>query len=372
MQKAIGYAKILPITSIRFLAALYVVLYHLSGQVSVLHQPDFLGRFLRLGYMSVSFFFFLSGFVLSIAYLNSPLRKTFREFFIARIARIYPLLLACLLLDLPHFLYVQVRQQHTDLSHLAASLFVSFAALEAWFGRIPALDPPSWSIAAEFFFYLLFPFFGGIIWRLSTRATWLLAALLYLCGVGLIVLIMPLHPDFFRFSYNPVTHLYEFLLGICLAKLYVALPKTKWSERLTQSAPLLATVSLLLFLAIPFFSLAVPDQLLQHGLLLPLYALVLLAFSSGNRILAVLFSHPWLVILGDASFALYLVHIPLASLMRKLMSNHPTYGPILYVGTAIFLSVLSFFYLEIPARRWIMSRARTKGQENAVVRNLAQ
>jgi peptidoglycan/LPS O-acetylase OafA/YrhL len=76
--------QIRPLTALRFIAAVYVVLFHTApaGLRSV--TP----KFLDLGYCSVSFFFLLSGFVLAIAYLQRPIPTPKRDFWIARFARI--------------------------------------------------------------------------------------------------------------------------------------------------------------------------------------------------------------------------------------------------------------------------------------------
>jgi peptidoglycan/LPS O-acetylase OafA/YrhL len=64
--------KIHALTSLRFFAALYVVSYH------TIHASSFLPRIsgtivdkvVSLGYVSVSFFFLLSGYILSMVYLR--------------------------------------------------------------------------------------------------------------------------------------------------------------------------------------------------------------------------------------------------------------------------------------------------------------
>src|ERR1700712_5707681 len=87
------------LTSLRFFAALYVVLYHsLTPMVSGIEKHAFVQRAISLGYASVSFFFFLSGYILAVAYLRTGRDLRMRKrFYVARFARIYPLFALTLL-----------------------------------------------------------------------------------------------------------------------------------------------------------------------------------------------------------------------------------------------------------------------------------
>jgi peptidoglycan/LPS O-acetylase OafA/YrhL len=373
MLPKIDNSKILPLTSIRFFAAFYVLAYHIWPNLQFVTQGTFFLRFLNLGYVSVSFFFFLSGYVLAFSYLNSDKPIQIRRFFTARFARLYPLLVATMLLDLPHFAYTQIHIIHRTPGHLLAIAINSLGVLAAWFPNLGALDPPNWSVSTEIFFYLLFPFIGPPIWRMRGRSLWLLAAALYAAGTLLVLGLLHLHTDRYVLAYNPVTHLYEFALGICTAKLLLyLLADPVWKARLNRYSTALITSSALLFLCIPLFAIDIPETVLQHGLLLPLYAVVLLSFSAGRTRLTHLLSAKWLVILGESSFALYLIHFPLIAIFRKLFLRNEIVGTLIYTVVAIGLSIASFYWLETPSRRWIMRRAHLKNPENAATIALAQ
>ncbi len=372
-EKAVTAQKILPLTSLRFFAAFYVLLFHLSRQIAWLSPPSFFGRFISLGYTAVSFFFVLSGFVLALAYLQSNASVDTRRFLTARFARIYPALFACLLLDLPHFLYYEIRLQHDSLPHILTGAAISFTALEAWFPRIAGIDGPSWSISVEFLFYLVFPFLAPPLWRMRSRLLWPTAAAFYLAGNFLVYVVYRAYGDSFALSYQPFTHLAEFLLGICTARLYLSSTK---SPRLSAICRRFGTPAALLaaaaFLAIPALSLRIPVPYLQHALLVPIYSVLILAFASGSPLIAKLFSRNGFVLLGEASFALYLIHMPLMMLLRRPFQTHPYLTPPLFALIAVALSVGSFLYLEIPARRWILARLDTKSREDLTTQAVAQ
>ena len=132
-------ARIDPLTSVRFFAALSVVFFHEAPKLQSSLGSGFLYRFFSLGYTGVSFFFFLSGFVLALAYFRDRSELDVARFFKSRFARIYPLLFVCLLLDAPHTLMNdRLTGQLTGL-HLLQEVLVSFMALEAWVAACESL-----------------------------------------------------------------------------------------------------------------------------------------------------------------------------------------------------------------------------------------
>lgn len=376
MQPAKNTDKILPITSVRFFAALYVVLFHLRDACnSIVGWRSFAGRVIALGFVSVGFFFFLSGFVLAITYLNGrPGPIPLRRFFISRFARLYPALAACLLLDLPRFYSVERHVLQLGSWHFAGAILISFTALEAWFPSFAGMDLATWSLSAEVFFYLLFPWVGPWLWRQTPRMLWSLATTLFI--VSNVISRVLSHQTWisgFTQDYHPLTHIATFLLGICLAKVHLFVASSpRWQPVVKRTAPLVLLLSALLFLAIPAFQLRVPWQLMQHSFLVPLYAMALLALASGNRFLDNVFSMKWLVILGEASFALYLVHLPLIEILRPITSSDPRIQIPLWIAAAIGVSVLSFFLLETPARRFILRRAQLRSPETTAASSIAQ
>jgi peptidoglycan/LPS O-acetylase OafA/YrhL len=368
-------SRIVPLTSARFFAAFYVLLYHGVPNLPSLHNHHGLfTRIVSLGYVSVSFFFMLSGFILTIVYLksNAPLNK--RRFFVSRFARIYPLYLAALMLDLPHFLYAQRYITHASTERTLLSLIASIGLVQAWFvNLVGGLNAPSWSLSAEAFFYLLFPFVSPLLWRLRGRSVLWLSGLIYLGGIWLVKTVDGTRFHISKQSYNPIPHLFVFLLGIILAKFFVWIGRTPERSMLLQrTAPWLLLGSVVLFLTIPVFNLQIPENLMQHNLLAPLFALVILALASGNRVLFLLFSLDWLMVLGEASFALYLIHVPIASILRRWIEQYGTPMFLIYAGVTVALSVASLKWFEGPARRWILKKERVRSLETEVTSALSQ
>ena len=343
-----------------------MVLYHGNP----LEPGTFLWRFLSLGYVSVSFFFMLSGFILAKVYFASGRPMRVGKFFISRLARIYPLYLVALLLDLPHYLWISHSVLRATWTHIAVAIALTALLAQAWFPRFGGLNDPSWSLSAEAFFYALFPLLGGMLWRLRNRAVAVCGFALFFAGL----LLVRFAGSTVEQAINPALHLFVFLLGVLLAKFLHWLEEEE-SRRaaLSKAAPFLFGVPFLVFLAIPAYKLPVPGPLLQHGVLAPLFAAAILALSSGNRLVERLFAHPWLVLLGEASYALYLIHVPLGFLVRKVVHvQGMNVGFFLYLGLSVMLSVLSFLYLEKPARRWVLAKTAVRSKETLLVSSMAQ
>jgi peptidoglycan/LPS O-acetylase OafA/YrhL len=157
------------LTTLRFFAALWVVLYTAWPHLDVGFTPVAVTK----GYLGVETFFVLSGFILSHVYLEAVGEKRFRYggFLWARLARVYPLHLVTLFgmigLGLAAGVAgLSIDGSLTDWRALPANLTLT----HAW-GLAPssAFNHPSWSISAEWAAYLSFPAFAFVAWRLRNR-----------------------------------------------------------------------------------------------------------------------------------------------------------------------------------------------------------
>jgi peptidoglycan/LPS O-acetylase OafA/YrhL len=83
--------QIRPLTSLRFLAAGFVVFYHAFAMFTGGVRDKFVSHAFGMGFSGVSCFFVLSGFILSYVYLGGKDQVEQYSFWIARFARVYPL-----------------------------------------------------------------------------------------------------------------------------------------------------------------------------------------------------------------------------------------------------------------------------------------
>jgi len=186
-----------PLTALRFMAALWVVLYTFWPNLDVSFLPNLAAK----GYLGVELFFVLSGFILSHVYLHAFAEKRFsyRGFLWARIARVYPLHVFTLLGVMALGLTAVAVGLSIDASVLSwKSLPAHLLMVHAWgFANEAGWNHPSWSISAEWFAYLAFPLFAMAAWPLRKRP-WVATA-------GAAVFMMGLYAAFERLAGFPLT-----------------------------------------------------------------------------------------------------------------------------------------------------------------------
>ncbi len=345
-------SKALPLTSLRFFAALYVVFFHTlvfvfagAKDLSTVH-----GRILELGYISVGFFFTLSGYILAVSYLPRNVSKG--KFWRARFARIYPLFFLTLLMDCPPYLIGAARQvgYHSAFRDLLKGIFENMLFLQAWVPSVAAIDFPNWSLAVEAFFYLLFPFLIARFAWPRVRVLVAAGALSYVTGMAFVTLAMHSHASLDVLKYNPLFHLNAFLCGTLLGAI-----RLKRRPR-PAYAPAFLCAAIACFAVTVHYYRYIPLPLIHDGLLVPAFICLILAFDSGNKTLEALLSFRWLVVLGEASYGLYLIHIPLWDILHHFrIERSPAVYPVYLVG-AVTVSVLSFFYIETPLRLMLTTR----------------
>jgi peptidoglycan/LPS O-acetylase OafA/YrhL len=362
-----------PLTTLRFLAAFWVVLFHTL--------PDkyraFAHKSVLLGYSSVSFFFILSGFVLALAYAKRLDSLDRREFWRARFARIYPLFMVTLCLDLPNLLLARIAKSglFSAIAHTAVTLFATIFMLQAWWPqRLEGLDNPNWSLSVEAVFYLLFPWIAAFLWRRTARTACALLLASYACGIGLVIFGMRVHLPEETLFYLPVLHISEFVSGILTARIFAWFMTSERRHVILKrlAAPVLCGTLACFYCLIRWPGL-VPKPILHDGGLTIVFAPLILVFASGQRFIDTCFSKPLFVTLGEASYGLYLIHMVLWHYTERFVKGmNLGWKYSLYLFTAVILSILTYQLLEQPARRWILLRQKAQKFETPLTSDLAQ
>ncbi|MEZ5447979.1 MAG: acyltransferase [Thiolinea sp.] len=368
--------KIEQLTFTRYLAAMTVVFFHF-GMEAFPATIAWIKPVITAGPIAVSYFFVLSGFIMAVAYyaplLNKPgARFNPRKYWLARFARIYPVYLLALLLMIAANLRGDGSEPFTVL--------LSLTALQAWIpGYAMTLNSPGWSISVEWFFYLSFPLL--LLWVRKRQLTGLLIISLIVWLVTQIVQIVlhnsaayapatPLHEFIY---YHPLMHINTFVMGFVVGVYFC----DGRLDKLRQgwNGPLLALLSLLMILALIYESRieAALGILIDYnnGLIAPLFLsiIVLLALNRGR--VNKLFSLPLLVLLGEASYSLYILQRPVYGIYDRTfgqwlgLDNHMHFY--LFALLLTLLSVASFRYLETPLRRMINSYYVSSGKGGQAV-----
>lgn len=308
------------------------------------------------GFTGVSFFFILSGFVLTWSQRESVRPG---RFYWNRVARIWPLhiltmILAILAPPLPTSSGVA----------WAATPFV-LTLTQAWIPASPylnAFNGVSWSLSCEAFFYLVFPvLFRKIGFAARPRLVLVLVPLsLLVLGIGVSAAASMSVADFLLGT-MPLYRLGEFVLGMCLAKLMTQ----GWRPRfnLIHASVILALLAAVLFVAsIAFNGRSGPVPVMFANVVMMPGFLMLIAASADSdlaRRTTVLTSRA-LVRLGQWSYALYLVHELVIKVARPFvltMSVAASIGMAALVGlVSILLSGILHEVVERPCERWLRRR----------------
>ena len=356
------------LTFTRYIAALLVVFFHFGGGIGADGGAWWL-VVLRQGPAMVAYFFVLSGFILATVYGVPGDGAARRRFWIARFARIYPVYLLALVVTIAVFAWFDVPIP-PDAALLEATM------LQAWVpGRVGMLNFPAWSLSVEAFFYALFPLLAWAMFRVrSTALVVALALALWLaswavCEAG--AQLAPKHnPAFDVLHYNPLLHLSSFVVGMAAA---IALkrhePGLAAMPRMRQAGAFAlwsgaVTVIALVFVAHDWLvrttGLALPTD---RGLLAPLFAVMIVGLAlDASRIANALRWAP-LVALGEASYAVYILQVPLWHVYRFTLGRLID-GPVVsFLAFAALLTAASLAILvgfERPARAWLRRLGDTR------------
>ena len=312
--------EIRSLTFLRFVAALGAVLFHVGP-----HLPSlaWAGGVLAHANTGVSFFFVLSGFILARVYNQRSFGPD--EFLVARAARILPLY--WLALALPAGL--AAARGSLDPTDLVLSALL----LQAWWPPSAlALNLPGWSLSVEAFFYLCFPVLLKRLGTLSTRG--LVVMLLGSWAANLLLHLVLLHAaertasvnlEAFAY-YHPLVHLPTFVSGMSAGLIFA-----RHQEWLARHARALVTGSVLALIVF----LVVPNPVVhyhQNGLFTPLF--VALIWGVGSQPASAIgrcLSASHLVVLGEASYAVYLLHYPVHKVYEIVVGH--AWGPICTTGS---------------------------------------
>jgi peptidoglycan/LPS O-acetylase OafA/YrhL len=350
-------ARLNALTGLRCFAAINIVLFHFSNP----HWFGFMAPVVDAGYVSVSYFILLSGFVLAYNY-NARARAGELDrvrFWKARFTRIYPIYLLSLLLSL--WMLPWDYRSHTH-GMFWAGVVLTPLLLQGWIPAIATfMNTPAWTMSAEAFYYAIFPWLAR--WKRPERVGPQLAKMAGVWVLGMVpgALYMAFNPDgiahpnrwsyghwLWALKYTPYAHVASFVFGVMLADLD-ELVERKSRLRLWLGLGGFAGIYGLLALG-PL----VPYAIIHDGLLMPLFGCIVLGLAGENPLATALGVRP-LVFVGEASYCLYLLHFNLWKLIHHyhvLDRLHLSrFDPWISYVTLIALALAALHLIEKPAQR---------------------
>ncbi|MEE9412150.1 MAG: acyltransferase [Methylococcales bacterium] len=344
--------RINELTTFRFIAAAIVVIFHFGKEAT-----GFSG-ILVAGPEMVTFFFVLSGFVLGVSYFNKDMKKL--RFWWERAARITPMYFIGLLM----MILLSIIQGR-EIDPLAVVLNFSF--LQSWiYPYSLSVNPPGWSLSVEAFFYLLFPFIFYIfkIYNLSnvkvvvlSATTWMLTQIILI-----VVLTKEVDPDSLLHHlvyYFPISHYCSFLMGVSGAVLLI----NKRYLILNNMLSIVLVFSIIYLVVFSINNRAQLSNLIGMNLAFgssffsPLFLVLIMGVSiCRSNVMKILSLRP-LVLLGEASFSIYILQVPLHEIYVAHISGQFSFPPAVdfaaYFCFLTAISIVCFLCIEKPANKYL-------------------
>jgi peptidoglycan/LPS O-acetylase OafA/YrhL len=371
METAAMRARLPALTSLRFFAALHVVFFHLLA-LKILWNAGWLRQVSSIGYVGVSFFFVLSGFILVYTYAGRE--TTSKEFWRARFARIYPAFLFSLIVTGPFFLIaalvLKIPFYEWFGAHIKLVLFLVPLLLQAWVPLAAlAWNSVAWSLSDEAFFYLGFPVLQKRILKLSSAGLVSMGASCWIVSLAMTFFYTWKNPDHLQVidadvlngfwlnavKFHPLARLPEFVLGMACGAIFLK------SKRNPVLALPLVLCGLLIFGVVVANSRHLPYAVLHTSLLAPAFAAIIYGFALKPNWGTLLEWKP-LVFLGDSSYSLYLLHSFIMGPFFYTQTGDPRHRTyvwmFVYFLLAIGISGLVYRLIEEPARRKLRGKRR--------------
>lgn len=337
------------LTGLRWIAALLVFLTHAYNLGFFGPRPAAsLVGWLRAGSTGVSLFFVLSGFVLA---WSAGSRSGAGAFWRRRFARVYPLHLvtaagAVLLLagGIP-------GPDATSVPAAAANLLLVSAWHHPWW---QALNPVSWSLVCEAFFYACFPAIMMLVRRSAPRwlGTLVVGSVVAVVALAAVAEAGALPVSLYDF---PAARLPEFVAGVAAGQL---VRLGRWRG---PSMPVAATAAVLGYLLVP----VVPLHFQTAATTIVGFVLLIPALATTRRAPAML-TAPIAVRLGTWSFAFYLTHLQVLWMVAWLVGRdadgavaRPAVGMLAALAVSVLLAGLGHRLVEAPGYRLLGGRTRT-------------
>jgi len=298
--------KLLPLESLRGLAALTVVIFHF-GVGSHFNNP-----FTLNGFLLVDFFFVLSGFVIALSYLhrlsNITSLLTFQK---KRFWRLYPLHLLMLVVFFGFNLAKYILSDQIQFAKPAFSedFFLEFLfnllLLHNWVLPTLTLNVPSWSISAEFFTYLIF---GITVLFVKNRTFFCTISAIFVITSGYLLFQMGWQPEIG----GPLRCIYGFFIGVIMYLIHES------SKKLTFTS----SIPGVMLLCVSIWSIYNGTTYLDSYVFLPpLFGLVVMVISKTAQDTAIskILSHKTLVWLGTISYGVYMIHYAVIFIIGNIL-----------------------------------------------------
>lgn len=329
------------IDGLRAIAVLSVVFYHAGFSA------------FRGGYLGVDIFFVISGYLITSIILSGLRTESFSflRFYERRVRRIFPALIAMILVTVPLSWILLTPADFKDFSQSIGFALASISNLLFWiesdyFDTVSELKPliHTWSLGIEEQFYLVFPVILMAIWHFFRK--YLMIFLILLIITSLVFAEMTQRTDQAMSFYFIHTRAWELMTGSLIA--YWGLLKPVNSSKNIILIQLIGLIFIFGSIFLFSFETAHPGFIT----VIPVIgSALLLRYGNSGRLINLLLGNIVLVKIGLISYSLYLFHHPIFAFMRHYLLAEPSfYNYILGILFSITVAYGSYKFIETPFR----------------------
>ena len=338
------------IDGLRAIAVGAVILYH--AQINIFGHQPFKG-----GFIGVDIFFVISGYLITSIILKELLTTglfSFKHFYERRVRRILPALLFVMFVSFPFAWMYLLPSSFIDFSKsilysLGFSSNFYFHYSGQVYGALDGLFVPflhTWSLSVEEQYYILFPIVLLITFKYFRKYLINIIILGFVISLGLAEWTSRNYPSISFYFIQ--TRMWELLAGSILA--YFEITKGHRSQNRTLNLILPFIGLIFIGHSILFFN----DRIFHPSFftLLPIIgACLIIWFSNQDELITKILSSKLFVGIGLISYSLYLWHYPIFAFIKiSGLVSGSIIGKLILIPVIIFLSILSYLFIERPFR----------------------
>jgi peptidoglycan/LPS O-acetylase OafA/YrhL len=334
----------------RFVLASIVALSHLAEYTDL----GAMAFITRLGaFEAVLGFLFISGYSVTSSYLSRP-----NGFLRRRLLRLYPVYAASLLITLAVTVFVRGENVPSLTTILMNGLFLNQLLTDT------SLVGPAWSLSLEFWLYCSLPYLLIAGTKVNRRAAYISFAA-YVSYTAMRTLLRFPYYSGLGYGVNLIVLAFAWICGSRLAQLDADRKQALKDARIFLSAHILLAATIQLGSRIKrhtldqFFGVDLPNFGFQALTLLALYLLLRQVTRSQPPVVR---SSRALQVVGDISYPLYLIHIPVFIAATRLGIASPHLNFAIAVGMAWLVYLVFDYYSRHRAKSGLQPSAPIAAQ----------
>ncbi|MGC2234657.1 MAG: acyltransferase [Pyrinomonadaceae bacterium] len=300
--------------ALRGIAAVMVLLFHLTETLDLTASINFLNGFFRFANSGVEIFFVLSGFIIAYTAHHLISTKRVKEYILKRFIRVYPIYWIAITFFIIPAVFFELNSSYVFSFYNLLSTYLLFP-------EHPMIYGVSWSLSHEVYYYLLFALL--IISRKFIVVYFLIFAVVIFRVLGFVSFE---HSAVFRLMFSQNVLL--FFMG--MTTFYIFHKKLFSPARSVCITGITICIPAFILYGQNFHDYIFASMFYGLTTSFLIFCLVNLEINHDAKI-----PHPF-ILLGDASYVLYLIHLPILKSLIKLTSTFTAAHSVI-----ISLSILS-------------------------------